>query len=135
MSVASGTADERATEPTTIVKQFLQAYNAKDFETIGSLIGADIVMQHYGRGVDLRGRAAVLSNMTGSAAGAFPDRRFTSPRRWTVDGTRVAVEHTWSATAVVDVAGFALAGERVEMELCTIFTIRDEQIVEYIEYG
>jgi steroid delta-isomerase-like uncharacterized protein len=121
--------------PEDVARAFLAAYNDIDLDAIAALVAPEIVMVHYGRGVDLLGRERVLAGLTASATGSFGDRRFGSPRRLTADGSRVAVEHTWTATAAADVANFAAAGETVVMELCTVFTVVDGQITEYIEYG
>jgi steroid delta-isomerase-like uncharacterized protein len=121
--------------PEKVARAFLAAYNAIDLDAIASLIAPEIVLVPYGRGVDLRGSERVLAGLTASATGAFADRRFGPPRRVTAARSRVAVEHTWTATAAADVANFAAAGETVEMELCTVFTIADGRITEYIEYG
>jgi predicted ester cyclase len=118
-----------------IVDTFLGAYNDKDLERISPLLDEQIHMVHYGRNVDVRGAQGVLALLARSAEGAFPDRRFHPPRRRLLDGPHVVVEHSWSATAQVDVPGFASAGEAVAMDLCTIFTLRNERIVGYAEYG
>jgi ketosteroid isomerase-like protein len=118
-----------------VVDAFLEAYNAKDLDTVSSLLGPDIRMVHYGRDIDVLGRDEVVAHLSRSAQGVFPDRVFQPRRRQFVDGRHVVIEHTWAATATADVPQFARAGEAVNMELCTIFTIDDGQIVEYVEYG
>jgi steroid delta-isomerase-like uncharacterized protein len=117
-----------------LVDRFLRAYNDKDISAIDDLLGEDVHMVH-GERVDLRGRASVMRLLRDSADGAFPDRRFEGERRRLVDGGRVAVEHTWVATAARDVPGLATQGEAIRMELCTIFAVEDGRIVDYAEYG
>lgn len=121
--------------PEEVARAFLAAYNDIDLDAIATLISPEIVMVHYGRGVDLRGSQRVLAGLAASAAGSFADRRFGPPRRLTAAGSRVAIEHTWTATASAAVVNFAAEGETVQMELCTVFTVVDGQITEYIEYG
>jgi ketosteroid isomerase-like protein len=118
-----------------VVDTFLTAYNGKDLERIAALLADGIHMVHYGRDIDIQGAEGVLALLARSAEGAFPDRSFHSPRRRLVDGQHVIVEHAWSATAEVDVPGYANAGEKAAMDLCTIFTVKDGRIVEYVEYG
>ncbi len=117
------------------VDRFLAAYNAKDLATIADLLREDVSMVHFGRGVEAHGRDEVLARLAQSATGTFPDRRFGPARRRHVAGSHVIVEHDWEATATTDAPGFAAAGERVTLELCTIFTLRDGLIAEYTEYG
>lgn len=118
-----------------VVDTFLAAYNEKDLRRIAPILDADVRMVHYGRNVDVKGAGSVLEMLERSAEGAFPDRRFHPPRRRLVAGPHVVVEHAWSATAQVDVPGFASAGEAVAMDLCTIFTVHDGLIADYAEYG
>ena len=121
--------------PLGVVETFLAAYNNKDLDQITRLLADEIHMVHYGRDIDISGADQVLTLLTRSAEGAFPDRRFHSRRRRLVDGDHVIVEQAWSATAEVDVPGYARAGESVAMDLCTIFTVTAGRIVEYVEYG
>ena len=120
--------------PTPVVDAFLQAYNSFDLVKLEDLMDPRIRLVHYGRGIEADGRDAVLALFAGSAEGPFPGRRFLPARARLVDGDRVAVD-VWEATAQADVPGMARAGETVEMELCTIFTVRDGRIVAYDEYG
>lgn len=117
------------------VDRFLAAYNAKDLATIADLLHDDVSMVHFGRGVEAHGPDEVIARLAQSATGTFPDRRFSPARRRHVAGCHVIVEHDWEATATTDAPGFAAAGERVTLELCTIFTLRDGRIAEYTEYG
>ena len=135
---ASATRRERLPaerEAEELVDSFLSAYNDKDLATVEAVLGEDIRMVHRERDVDVRGRSAVMELLHNSAQGAFPDRRFEAERGRLVDGCRVAVEHVWAATAGRDVPGFADQGQQVRMELCTIFTVKAGQIVDYAEYG
>jgi steroid delta-isomerase-like uncharacterized protein len=117
-----------------VAEDFIAAYNAKDFQTLERVLASDLVMRHHNRDVELIGAESALSTMH-SFESAFPDRRFHSIRRRLAVGEHAIVEHTWEATATVDVPGFAAAGEVARMELCTVFTIRNGQIVEYDDYG
>jgi limonene-1,2-epoxide hydrolase len=126
---------ERGQEPAAVVDAFIEAYNARDFEALSRLLGESIRLVHYGRNIDVTGRAEVRAMFERSAEGAFPDRRFHSRRRRIVDGDHVVIEQVWEATASIDVPNMAHAGEAVRMDLCTIFTVRDSRIVAYDEYG
>lgn len=52
-----------------------------------------------------------------------------------VDDGTVLVEHTWTATVMVDVPGFANTGEIARLDLCTRYTIPEDLTVEYHDYG
>jgi limonene-1,2-epoxide hydrolase len=122
-------------EPAAVVDAFIEAYNAKEFEALSRLLGKSVRLVHYGRDIDMTGRAEVLGMFERSAQGAFPDRRFHSRRRRIIDGEHVAIEQVWEATATIDVPNMARAGEAVRMDLCTVFTVSDGRIVAYDEYG
>ncbi len=122
-------------EAPVVVQRFLAAYNAKDLTTVAGLLHEDVHVVHYGTDFDVRGRDAVVERFAQNASGAFAERRFCPPRRRLLAGEHVIVEHVWEATASTDVPGRAAAGERVTMELCTIFLVQDGVIVEYAEYG
>jgi predicted ester cyclase len=122
-------------EAAAVVDAFIEAYNAKNLEALSSLFAEAVRLVHYGRDIDLTGRADVLGMFERSAHGAFPDRRFHSRRRRTVEGEHVVIEQVWEATATTDVPNMARAGEAVRMDLCTVFTVSDGRIVAYDEYG
>lgn len=122
------------TDPTTVVDQFADAYNSGADDKLLSLCSEDIRVVHHNRDVTINGReefAALLANFKG----AFPDKQFGNRRGRYVDGDRVIVEHTWTATAAVDVPGWAKQGEVASLDLCTVYTIRDGLVVEYNDYG
>ena len=118
-----------------VVDAFIEAYNAKDFEALSRFLGESVHLVHYGRDIDITGRGEVMAMFERSAEGAFPDRRFHSRRRRIVDGDHVVIEQVWEARATMDVPSMASAGDAVRMDLCTVFTVRDGQIVAYDEYG
>ena len=125
---------EKTADPIEIANRWIAAYNAKDFETLRSLMTDDIHVEHHNRGFALDGPGAVLEVMTRFAE-IVPDRRFHSTRRQFSDGQRVVTELTWEATPIADVEGFANAGEKIRLELACIWTIRAGQIAEYHDYG
>lgn len=121
-------------DPISIANQWIAAYNAKDFDTLKHLMTDDIHVEHHNRGVVLEGAEAMLAIMT-QFEGLLPDRRFHSTRRQFAVGTQVVTEQTWSATPTADIEGFAKKGEKVDLELACIWTVRDGQIAEYHDYG
>jgi steroid delta-isomerase-like uncharacterized protein len=125
---------QKTTDPIDVANRWIAAYNAKDFETLRSLMTDDIHVEHHNRGFVLDGPDAVLEVIT-RFAGMVPDRRLHSTRRQFSDGQRVVTELTWEATPIADVEGFAKKGEKISLELACIWTIRAGQIAEYHDYG
>jgi uncharacterized protein (TIGR02246 family) len=115
--------------------EFLKAYNDKDLDAVADLLAEDLRMVHYGTDFDLRGRDAIMARMRQNASGPLSVRRFNPPRRIHETSDTIIVEHEWEATAPAEVPSRAAAGERIAMELCTIFTVRDGLIVDYAEWG
>jgi steroid delta-isomerase-like uncharacterized protein len=122
------------TIPIDVANRWIAAYNAKDFETLKSLMTDDIHVEHHNRGFVLEGSDAMLEVMTRFAE-MVPDRRFHSMRRQFSDGQRVVTELIWEATPIADVEGFAKKGEKIRLDLACIWTIRAGRIAEYHDYG
>lgn len=118
-----------------VIDAFVEAYNAKDFARLEDLVADDVHVLHHNRGVEANNRKELFGLFEAFGA-AFPDRAFSNRRHaHPVGGDTVVVEHTWGGTAAGDVPGFAAAGEKVSLDLCTVATVRDGQIVEYHDYG
>jgi hypothetical protein len=64
-------------DPIEVANRWIAAYNAKDFETLRSLMTDDIHVEHHNRGFALDGPDAVLEVITRFAE-IVPDRRFHS---------------------------------------------------------
>jgi steroid delta-isomerase-like uncharacterized protein len=122
------------TNPIDVANRWIAAYNAKDFETLRSLMTDDIHVEHHNRGFVLDGPDAMLEVMARFVE-MVPDRRFHSMRRQFSDGQRVVTELTWEATPIVDVDGFAKKGEKIRLDLACIWTTRAGRIAEYHDYG
>lgn len=113
---------------------FVAAYNAKDFARLGELISDDVYVVHHNRGVEAKGKQELMGLFEAYGA-AFPDRRFSNERGRVAENDTVVVQHTWGGTAAADVPGWAEAGGVVSLDLCTVFTVRHNQLVEYHDYG
>ncbi|MSR13066.1 MAG: hypothetical protein EXR86_00555 [Gammaproteobacteria bacterium] len=117
-----------------IANRWIAAYNAKDFGTLRTMMTTDIHIEHHNRGVVLDGPDAMIAIMT-QFEGMLPDRRFHSIRRQFAVGEQVVTELTWEATPTMDIEGFAKKGEKIQLELACIWTVRDGQIADYHDYG
>ena len=117
-----------------VANRWIAAYNAKDFGTLRNLMTDDIHVEQHNRGVALDGQEAMLAIMT-QFEGLLPDRRFHSVRRQFAAGEHVVTELTWEAMPTVDIEGFAKKGEKIQLELACLWTIRNGRIAEYHDYG
>ena len=122
------------TDPLHIANRWIAAYNAKDFDTLAGLMTSDIHVEHHNRGAAIKGAEALLAVMRQFAT-LLPDRRFHSLRRQFVSGATVVSELTWEGTPTDDVEGFAKKGETVKLELACLWTIRDDRVADYHDYG
>lgn len=120
--------------PVAVVDAFVEAYNAKDFDRLEGIVAEDVYVLHHNRGAEANNRKE-LFGLFEAFGSAFPDRAFSNRRSVNVDGSTAVVQHTWGGTAAGDVPGFAAAGEKVSLDLCTVVTVRDGQIAEYHDYG
>jgi steroid delta-isomerase-like uncharacterized protein len=123
-----------ADDPITVANRWIEAYNGKDFDTIRSLCADDIRMEHHNRGVKVTGPDAVIELMH-QFDPIVPDRQFHSTRRQFTDGKHVVTEQSWGGTPQQDVPGFMSKGEKLVLELCCVWTVRNGQITEYDDYG
>jgi len=121
-------------EKIEVAQRWLDAYNAQDNETMGALMAEDLTIRHHNRGVDLKGREAMLEILTQFEA-ITEGKRFNPPYRQFVAGDYVVTEHAWEATFTTDVPGFAAKDETAKLDLCSVWRIVDGQIVEYDDYG
>lgn len=121
-------------EKIEVAQRWIEAYNAQDNETMGALMAEDLPIQHHNRGVELKGRQAMLDILTQFEA-ITEGKRFHPPYRQFVAGDYVVTEHSWEATFTTDVPGFAAKDETAHLDLCSIWKIVDGQIVEYDDYG
>ncbi|GAA0970694.1 hypothetical protein GCM10009555_020020 [Acrocarpospora macrocephala] len=117
-----------------VANAYVECYNSDDLATMKTLMSEDVEVTHHNRGVHRVGRDIVFAGKEGAAA-VIPDKHFRDRRRIVAFDDVVLIEHTWAATAKADMPGFAKAGESIELELCTVMTIRDGEIVKYDDYG
>ncbi|MGH9156434.1 MAG: ester cyclase [Acidimicrobiales bacterium] len=121
-------------DPRVVVDSIVEAYNAKDFARLEGLFAEDVHVVHHNRGVEAANRKELFGLFDAFGA-AFPDRQFSNRRAVNIDGETVVVQHTWGGTAAGDVPGFAAAGEKVSLDLCTVLRVQGGVVVEYHDYG
>ena len=116
--------------------RLIQAYNAKDFDTLESLIAPGIDFAHYNRDFVLTSRDALLGVLREFAASYVPDRRFEEPERVLVAGDIVVREAWYAGTAAVDLPGFGAAGETFRLKFCSVMRFdADGILIEWKDHG
>ena len=121
-------------DPISVANRWIKAYNEYDFDTIRELCAPDIKMEHHNRGATANGADEVIGLME-AFKGMVTERGFHDTRRQFTDGERVVTEQSWTVDPTVDLPGFTGAGERLTLELCCVWTVRNGQIHEYDDYG
>ena len=119
----------------SLAAEFVQAYNAKDFDRLRGLLSPTFYFQHHNRGFEITDPDEFVAILQQFASELIPDRAFGQPSRVSCAGNTVVVEQPWSATAKVDIPGMGSAGERISLDLCSVFIFDDDKIAAYHDYG
>jgi limonene-1,2-epoxide hydrolase len=125
-------ADSTAAE---IVSSFCAAYNEQDFDAMLEFLATDLDFAHFNRGFSFTSSTELVGTLKTFATEYIPDRRLGDPIRTAVAGNVVYREQIWSGTLIADLPGFGSAGDKISDRLCSVFTVDDGKIVEYIDYG
>ena len=117
-------------------ERLIQAYNAKDFDAMASMIAPDLDFAHFNRAFVLTSRDALLDVLRDFASKYVPDRHFEAPERVTVAGDIVVREAWYVGTAAVDLPGFGSAGEAFRLKFCSVMRFDDDgTLVEWKDHG
>ena len=113
------------------------AYNAKDFNTMESLIADSVDFAHFNRNYAITSREELVAILRRFAGEFLSARRFEEPERVTASGDVCVREGYWTATTKVDLAAFgAAAGDTVKLKFATVMRFDDDGIlVEWKDYG
>ncbi len=119
-----------------VALDFIKAYNAKDFSQMSQLVEEDIDFAHYNRGYKLSKWQDLLAIFPNFSERLSPDRHFAEPTRITVGDNLVIIESSFCGTAQEDIPGWANAGEKYDLKLCTIFGFsKNGKINEWKDHG
>lgn len=118
-----------------LAAEFIQAYNAKDFARMRELLSSTFYFQHHNRGFEITDPDEFIATLQQFASEFIPDRAFGEATRVSVAGDTVVVEQPWGATAKVDIPSMATAGERISLDLCSVFVFDGDHITAYHDYG
>lgn len=119
----------------SLAAEFVHAYNAKDFKRMRGLLAPTFYFQHHNRGFEITDPDEFIATLKQFATEFIPDRAFGTPTRVSSAGNTVVVEQPWGATANVDIPGMGNAGERISLDLCSVFVFDSERIAAYHDYG
>ena len=124
------------TEPADCAERLVQAYNAKDFDRLETLIASDLDFAHYNRNFVMNSRAELLAVLRDFASTYVPDRHFEPPERVTVAGDIVVREAWYAGTAAIDLPGFGAAGEAFRLKFCSVMRFDPQGIlIEWKDHG
>ena len=119
-----------------VALDFIDAYNAKDFQKMTDLVEEDIDFAHYNRGYRKTKWSEMLALFPNFSDRLSPDRHFTQPTRITVGENLVIIESSFVGTANEDIPDWAKAGETYDFKLCTIFGFSENgKINEWKDHG
>ena len=119
-----------------IVREYLAAFNARDWAAHSALLADDVVMEVPGTGERHEGREAVTASER-SWIEAFEDGRVDIDHL-AAAGDTVVAEYTGTGTHTGPLPGpdgeIAPTGRSGSLRLCDVFTIREGRIVAVREY-
>ncbi|WP_433503014.1 nuclear transport factor 2 family protein [Pseudonocardia halophobica] len=118
-----------------VVEQYVDAYNAQDFEGMEAVLSPELDFQHYNRGFSFSSAAELVATLRAFASDYLPDRKLGPSLRTNVIGDTVYREQRWGGTLAVDLPGFGNKGDVLDDRLLTVYTVRDGKITEYYDYG
>lgn len=116
--------------------KLIATYNAKDFDTLETLIAPDLDFAHYNRDFAFDNRDGLFEVLKQFGEALIPDRKFEEPERVTAEGNVVVREGYYTGTAQVDLPGFGNAGDAINLKFCTVLRFNDDGIlVEWKDHG
>lgn len=119
-----------------ISDSLIDAYNAKDFDALSTLIVPELDFAHFNRDFVLTSREALIEVLKGFATTYAPDRHFEPAERISVAGNIVVREAWYAGTAAVDLPGFGAAGEKFRFKFCSVMRFNDDGfLVEWKDHG
>lgn len=115
--------------------KFVTAYNDKDFERLRELLAPKFYFEHHNRNFQFSNADEFVATLKQFASELMTDRAFGKATRISSSGNTVVIEQPWSGTPSVDIPGMAAAGERLSLDLCSVFIFEGELVAEYHDYG
>ena len=123
-------------DPLELSNEIVRSYNMKDFTKLKDLFHPALDFCHVNRGFAFTKREDLLGVLELFANRLMPDRRMQDPERVLVQGDIIVRIADWGGTAKADIPGFAQAGEKVLITICTLMRFDAERLlVEWKDYG
>lgn len=123
------------TDVLAIVDRLVAAYNAKDFDTVESLLAPHLDFAHFNRAFAFDNRVSAIAAIRQFADTIAPDRKMEPAERVTAAGTVVVREAYYSGTAKFAIPDLAPKGP-FRFKFCSVFRFDDAGlIVEWKDYG
>lgn len=115
-------------------KRFFEAYNSLDTNLLEEILSENVHWEHHNR-FKGDGREGLLQSIK-DIAGKIPGRAFSEPRRWTVNGETVFLEHSWHGVPAVDLPAFGWSKDvHTSLDVCSVFVFSAGKIIEWSDYG
>jgi len=118
--------------PEEIQREMLEAWNRRDWETMGNLFHPDYTYKGVD-GKELVGPEAGLE-VARSYANAFPDGKLEITNAY-VEGNTGVMEFVVRATHGGELLGVPATGKPIEIAVCNLVEIRDGKIYREREYA
>jgi hypothetical protein len=116
------------------VEKFVAAYNAEDTDTLAAMLHPDIHLVHHGREARAVNRAEMMDSIE-LYCHFFPGRRYKEIGRIIPCGAQVIWTSSWEGVVGEDPPDGMSSGQVVEMEICSIFTVADDTVVSWDDWG
>ncbi|MGB2694183.1 MAG: ester cyclase [Dehalococcoidia bacterium] len=118
-------------DPTSIAREYLEAWNRRDFDKMRSFFHADYSYTG-GDGQTQKGAEAGMAPAL-MFASALPDGKIDI-KSIHATGDVAIIEFTGRGTHQGDLMGIAPTGRKIEMPVCDVLEIRDGKIIAEREY-
>ncbi|WP_058045401.1 ester cyclase [Streptomyces roseifaciens] len=120
------------TDVNELVNEWVDSYNAKDFDRFGAVLADDVDYVCGAFGLTFTGRDAFVGHVQ-EYAGAVPDRKLTL-KRVIAEGDAVALEYDFAGTSSGAHPGLPPAGAPVNVSFCTVMQLRGGRIASQTDY-
>ena len=118
----------------TIVRRYLDAYNAKDMDALISCLAEDVVFENVSGGTvtaSTNGRAA-FGELARQSVGLFTEREQVVTN-CIATADRVAIRIAYRAVVAADLPNGWKAGQSVALDGASFFRLRDGRIAEVVD--
>lgn len=121
--------------PLEIVRRYFDALEDGDVDVLRSVLHPDVVQLEYPNQLSRQGSRRDLK---GLMEGFHAGKRVVTKQRYEIknsiiDGEKLALEVTWTATMTVPVLGKP-AGEELRAYFAVFITLKDDRVIRQVNY-